>query len=63
MDKIVCREIKPPTSVTHATFFARFTGYDRINLCVVKNTTHEIYAVIDQEDGRKMKNHVQGKMQ
>ena len=59
MDKIVCREIKPPTSVTHATF-ARFTGYDRINLCVVKNTTLEIYAVIDQEDGHKMKNHVQG---
>ena len=53
MDKILCQEIKPPTSVTHSVF-ARFTGYDRINLCVVKNTVLDIYAIVDQEDDYKV---------
>ena len=56
MDKILCQEFKPPTSVTHS-IFARFTGYDRINLCVVKNTVLDIYALIDEEDNYKLNKH------
>ena len=49
MNQLVCKELQPPTSVSHSVF-ARFTGFDEVNLCVAKSTRLDIYVAVSQSD-------------
>ncbi len=45
MNQLLFKQVQPPTGVTHSAF-ACFSGYDDVNLCVVKNSSLDVYFLV-----------------